>query len=218
MAVPTNEKTADGFESQFGTNHLAHFLLFQLLKPLLQSSSTTTFPSRVVNLSSSGHRAGGIHPEDYGLDSTPESYSPWAAYGQSKTANIYMANEIERRYGTKEDRPIHAWSLHPGGIMTGLQSHVPSSMKETWSSSTQIQNYMKSPAQGAATTIVAAVASGPFSGKGGMYLEDCDVSGPVPEGNESPLASGYAKHAYDEEKEKRLWGDSCRMVGVSAED
>lgn len=91
MACPEGQ-TKDGFETQFGTNHLAHFLLFQLLKPTLLSSSTPDFQSRVVSVSSSGHQASGICFDD--LDLKKQGYNKWIAYGQSKTANIYMINEV----------------------------------------------------------------------------------------------------------------------------
>ncbi|KAL8966463.1 MAG: hypothetical protein Q9183_003363, partial [Haloplaca sp. 2 TL-2023] len=146
MATPSLVKTADGFESQLGTNHLAHFLLFQLLKPALLSSSTSSMNSRIINLSSSGHRAGPVQIGNYNFENG--NYSPWAAYGSSKTANIYMANEIERRYGAKG---LHGLSVMPGGIRTGLQEHVPDSVKASWDTDDEVRNYMKSPAQGAAT-------------------------------------------------------------------
>lgn len=206
MATPQG-KTADGFESQFGTNHLAHFLLFQLLKPILLASSTPEFNSRVVIVASSGHRAGGVRFGDYGFEQTP--YSPWAAYGQSKTSNIYMANEIERRYGA---RGLHALSLHPGGIMSGLQKHLPESAQKDWNSNQEIVLYMKSAAQGAATSVFAALSK-EWEGRGGRYLENCAESPPVPKGHKQTDA-GYVPHAYDEEGEKRLWVDSLRMVGV----
>lgn len=95
MATPEG-KTKDGFESQFGTNHVAHFLLFQLLKDTLLASSTSDFPSRVVSVSSFGHRYGKVRLNDYNFTESG-SYDPGASYGQSKTANIWFANEIERR-------------------------------------------------------------------------------------------------------------------------
>ncbi|KAI4163217.1 MAG: hypothetical protein LQ342_003150 [Letrouitia transgressa] len=203
MAVPTLTHTQDGFESQFGTNHLAHFLLFQLLKPLLLSST----PSRVVCLSSSGHRAGGINAPDYNF--SQGGYSAFAAYGQSKTANLYMANEIDRRYGSQG---LHALSLHPGGIATGLQKHMPDSVKRSWEEPS-IKNYMKSTAQGAATSVYAALSK-EWEGRGGRFLEDCAEAPPVdPMGG--PMAVGWAPHAFDEKAAKRLWTDSCRMVGVA---
>lgn len=203
MATPTNEKTADGFEGQFGTNHLAHFLLFQLLKPTLLASSTPTLNSRVVNVSSMGHRGSAPNFGDYNYENTP--YNPWKAYGQSKTANIYMANEIERRYGS---RGLHGFSLHPGGIATGLQTH----MKETMASfekDENTRNYVKSVPQGAATSVLCAVSK-ELEGMGGKYFDDCEEA----ELNKPGAMAGYAAHAYDEEGEKKLWADSCKMVGV----
>jgi NAD(P)-dependent dehydrogenase (short-subunit alcohol dehydrogenase family) len=201
--------TADGFETQFGTNHLAHFLLFQLLKPALLASSTPTFHSRVVAVSSMGHRY--FAPKIDNMMLTGE-YQPDHAYSHSKTANIWFANEIERRYGRQG---LHAFSLNPGGIMTGLQVHVPAEIMEGWKASEEIVNYMKSPEQGAATTVWAAVAK-VWEGKGGKYLDDCQVSQPVPEGYEL-LDSGYEKWAYDEEKEGKLWKMSNEWVGFEEE-
>lgn len=209
MATPKG-KTADNFETQFGTNHLAHFLLFQLLKSTLLASSTSNFNSRVVMLSSSGHRTSGILIDDYNFEHA--EYSPWAAYGQSKTANIYMANEIERRYGSQG---LHALSLHPGGILTGLQVHVSAAVKESWFPDGVLNVQFKSTAQGAATTVYAAISKY-WEGKGGRYLENCAESGPVQEPR-TPVSPGYALHAFDEEKEKKLWLDSLKMVGLEGE-
>ncbi|KAL8905169.1 MAG: hypothetical protein Q9207_002796 [Kuettlingeria erythrocarpa] len=211
MAVPNFEKTADGFESQFGTNHLAHFLLFELLKPILLASSTPEMNSRVVSLSSSGHRAGPVRIGDYNFERG--SYSPWAAYGSSKTANIYLPNEIERRYGSKG---LHGLSVMPGGIRTGLQEHVPSSVKASWDYDPEIKKYMKSPAQGASTTVFAALSK-EWEGKGGRYMEDCAESPAIAPGA-GATAVGYAPHAYDVKDAKQLWADSCKMVGVQDGD
>ncbi len=211
MAVPNLEKTADGFESQFGTNHLAHFLLFELLKPILLASSTPEMNSRVVCLSSSGHRAGPVQIGNYNFERG--HYSPWAAYGSSKTANIYLANEIERRYGSKG---LHGLSVMPGGIRTGLQEHVPSSVKASWDYDPEIKTYMKSPAQGASTTVFAALSK-EWEGKGGRYMEDCAESPAIGPGA-GATAVGYAPHAYDVEDAKQLWADSCKMVGVQDDE
>ncbi|MCJ1394476.1 hypothetical protein MMC18_007354 [Xylographa bjoerkii] len=200
MACPEG-RTVDGFETQFGTNHLAHFLLFNLLKPTLLTSSTPAFNSRVIDVSSSGHRRGGIHLDDLNFEHT--AYEPFMAYGQSKTANIYMTNEIERRYGKQG---LHGLSLHPGGIMTGLQTYVPDEIKETWKSDAATKR-MKSVPQGAATTVWAAVSS-EWEGKGGKYLEDCQESRPV------KGVWGYAPHAFDPEKEGKLWTASLKLVGL----
>lgn len=204
MATPTNVRTADGFEGQFGTNHLAHFLLFQLLKPALLASSTPEMNSRVVCVSSMGHRSSPPNFGDYNYEET--DYNGWKAYGQSKTTNIYMANEIERRYGS---RGLHSFSLHPGGIATGLQAHMSKEQIASFSKDEATRNYMKSVPQGAATSVYAAVSK-EWEGKGGRYLEDCGEAVPNQPGN----MGGYAAYAYDEEGAKRLWTDSCKMVDV----
>lgn len=202
MATP-EARTADGFETQFGTNHLAHFLLFQLLKPTLFASSTPGFNSRVVCLSSSGHRGAGIQVDDYNFEKG--DYAPWTAYGQSKTANIYMANEIERRYGAKG---LHGLSVMPGGIMTGLQVHV---MDQLSAGMDAARYYMKSPEQGAATTVYAALSK-EWEGRGGRYLEDCQEAEETDD--PSPLAMGYHPRAYNDGGEKKLWADSLKFVGI----
>ena len=204
MATPES-KTKDGFESQFGTNHLAHFLFFCLLKDAMIASSTAQFQSRVVNVSSSGHLAGGVQFGNYNFESG--NYSPWAGYGQSKTANIYMANEIENRYGAKG---LHGLALHPGGIFTGLQKHIPE-MVQKWQTQPDFQNITKSTEQGAATSVLAAIGK-EYEGKGRLYMEDCDTAAAKGEGD-----SGYAAHAFDKEKERRLWVDSLEMVGLTEE-
>jgi NAD(P)-dependent dehydrogenase (short-subunit alcohol dehydrogenase family) len=205
MAVPERTLTKHGQELHFQTNHLGHFLLFQLLKPTLLASSTPDFASRVVNVSSIGHRQSPIQFDDLTLSKT---YSPFVGYGQSKTANIYMANEIERRYSSQG---LHAWSLHPGGIDTGLQVHVDfSALKQM----PEIQRIMKSTEQGAATTVLAAVDK-ELEGKGGKFLDDTAVSPPVVPELDSDLASpGHASWTYDEEAARKLWSVSCEIVGV----
>ncbi|KPM42505.1 hypothetical protein AK830_g4041 [Neonectria ditissima] len=205
MATPEGQ-TADGFETQFGTNHLAHFLLFQLLKPALLSGSDESFASRVVMVSSSAHRGGQVHFDNISLKGI---YDPWKAYGQSKTAMIWTANEIDRRYGSEG---LHAFSLHPGGIMTGLQKHVPQETREYWATNEVITPFMKSTEQGAATTVWAAVAKA-LEGKGGKYLDDCQIIGPY-DPKTGDIGPGHASWAYDEEKEARLWDVSMEMVGL----
>ncbi|KAF3033417.1 hypothetical protein E8E12_001828 [Didymella heteroderae] len=204
MAVPEG-RTADGFETQFGTNHLAHFLLIQLLLPTLQKSTSATFHSRVVILASSAHRHGGINFSNLSLEG---EYHPWVAYGQSKTANLYTASELERRYGNKG---VHAWSVHPGLIMTGLVKHVSNEMLESWGKSPDVGKVMKSVEQGAATTVWAAVAKD-LEGQGGKYLEDCQVAKPVQKDNFEEWDLGYVPYAYDEEKEALLWEKSMELV------
>lgn len=206
MALPTRELTKDGHEAQFGVNHLAHFLLFQRLKAALLESVTDEFPSRVVCVSSSGHRTDKVHLDDLRLDN---GYTPGIAYGQSKTANIWMANEIDRRYGSKN---LHAYSLHPGGIWTGLQIHMDVAK---YKGKPEVERMMKSLAQGAATTLVAAVEKD-LRDKGGLYLNDCEIAKPAGESS-YPGGPGYATWAYSPEDEARLWKESCKLLGIEDE-
>lgn len=207
MATPQGQ-TTDGFETQLGTNHFGHFLFFQLLKPTLLASSSPSFASRVVNVASSGHQIGGIRFDDLNFEKEGE-YSPFGAYGQSKTANVYMAHSIERHYGSQG---LHGLSLHPGVIFdTELARHMDlSSMDsktiESW------KKIAKSSPQGAATSVWAATAAH-WEGKGGRYLADCGEAGPMSEG-EASGGPGYAPHAYDEEAEERFWKLSFEKVGL----
>ncbi|KAF2680051.1 NAD(P)-binding protein [Lentithecium fluviatile CBS 122367] len=205
MCTPLG-KTEDGFETQMGTNHLAHFLLFQLLKPALLSSATPEFGSRVVVLSSASHRYNSINFDNIMLDG---EYHPQRAYAQSKTANIYMANEIERRYGA---RGLHAVSVHPGAVLDGssLHTHV-AALTEQLKKMPGVTEHLKSRQQGAATTVWAAIGKC-WEGKGGKYLEECQVGVPVKE-SKAIVKSGYEKWAFDEANEKRLWTLSNELVG-----
>ncbi|KXG46431.1 Short-chain dehydrogenase/reductase SDR [Penicillium griseofulvum] len=208
MALQKLEHTNDGFEMQFGVNHLAHFLLFELLKPALLASASPEFSSRVVNVSSSAHHVASINEAgDYNFEKT--EYNDWVSYGQSKTANIYMANEIERRYGS---RGLHATSLHPGTIATGLTQHMDPAMLEIFKKDEGVFKMMKSPEQGAATTVWAAIGQ-EWEKKGGEFLADC---GKTTRGNDNReiAGAGFAGHAYDPEREARLWKDSLKMVGL----
>ena len=198
-------RTEDGFEIQFGVNHLAHFLLFQLLKPTLLRSATPEFGSRVVNVSSSGHAyTQRIYFENLNLEGM---YDPSIAYGQSKLANIYMANHIDRLYSSQH---LHALSVMPGGIATGLAQYLPKEMMESWLADEEFMRMWKSPEQGAATQVWAAVGK-ELEGKGGVYMEDCHVASPAVEGVKDV---GYSKAAYNEEDERKLWSLSCELVSV----
>ncbi|KAJ0414837.1 hypothetical protein BJY00DRAFT_294413 [Aspergillus carlsbadensis] len=209
MAIADLTRTADGFETQFAVNHLAHFQLFQLLSDALLASSTPAFQSRVVAVASSGHRGGGIRLDDYNYTRRPDEYNQWGAYSQAKTANIYFANEIDRRYGAQG---LHALSLTPGAISTGIQRHLPAEESAEYARATW--KTMKSPAQGAATTVLAAIGR-EFEGVGAVYLENAEQTGPYPDEREYdhvPDIPGYAPHAFDEELEGRLWADSTKMI------
>lgn len=205
MATPKG-LTEDGFETQFGTNHLGHFLLFELLRPILLRSVTPDFHSRVVAVTSSAHRKSGIRFGDLMFER--DKYEPALAYAQSKTANIYMMNEIERRFG---GRGLHGLSVHPGLIFTGLQRFVDDGVMEEWRKP-GMKPYLKTEEQGAATVVVAAVGR-EWEGKGGVYLEDCRESGPAKEGFRT-VDPGYAMHIWDQESAERLWEESRRLVGL----
>lgn len=211
MAIPDLQFTKDKHELQFGTNHLSHFLLFQLLKPALLASSTPGFHSRVVNVSSNAHSQGGINESD-NYNYEKGGYHPWGAYAQSKTANIYMANEIDRRYGSKG---LHATSVHPGIIGTGLTVHVPPEAFAEFVKNPDIANSIKSVEQGAATTVWAAIAK-EWENKGGKYLADVGVPGEKK--NPVPSDPGYVAHAYDPEKEERLCKDSLKLVDIQDDE
>lgn len=210
MACPES-KTKDGFEAQFGTNYLGHFLLFQLLRDTMLESSKPGATSRVISVSSSGHRMGKIHFGNFNFDNDPsDQYEQWAAYGQSKTGNIYLANEIERRYGSQG---LHAWSLHPGSIFTGLQKHVPERMTLVKSNEAYMKQ-IKSTEQGAATSVWGAVAR-ELEGKGGKYLDNVQVATQY-DPTQPPWAPGYVTHAYDEAAATRLWDETFPLVLLTA--
>lgn len=210
MALPTRQMSIDGYEMQFATNHLGHFLLFQLLKHVLLDSATPSFPSRVVCVSSSGHRNTPVLFGDYNFESA--EYKPFVAYGQSKTANIHMANEIERRFAAQN---LHALSVHPGGIATSLQKYMDKSIIEHYSKIPEVRNSSKSTAQGAATQVWAAIGQ-EWTGNSGRYLEDVAESLPK-EQCDPKLGTGYAEWCYDEASQRKLWVESLRMVGIKEE-
>jgi NAD(P)-dependent dehydrogenase (short-subunit alcohol dehydrogenase family) len=206
MAIPSLQLSADGYEMQFAINHLSHFLLFQLLKPALLSSTTPAMRSRVVNVSSSAHR---MPSGPFNYSYKEGDYNPWVAYAQSKTANIYMANEIDRRYG---NRGLYSISLHPGGIETSLSKHMDPKMVAAFKEDKAAVKVLKSPQQGAATTVIAAVGR-EWEDKGGKYLVNCEEA---PKGEDDGDIGGltYVSHTYDPEKEAKLWKDSLEMVGL----
>lgn len=207
MACPYG-RTADGFETQFGTNHLGHFLLTVLLLPALQAGA----PARVVALSSAAHKFSDIDFDDPNFEHRP--YRPFKAYGQSKTANALFAVEFDRRY---RDRGIDAFSVMPGVIQTNLGRHLTPELREKISATpktataTSPMTY-KSVEAGAATTVWAATAP-ELAGRGGRYLEDCAEA--LPFSPDLPDSQGVMPHALDPETARRLWELSERMVGLA---
>ncbi|KAG7405400.1 putative oxidoreductase [Fusarium oxysporum f. sp. rapae] len=209
MAVPELELTKDGHEMQFGVNYLAHFLFFELLKPALLAAVAPELNSRVVVLASSAHQHDGINESD-NYNFQKGGYDPLVSYGQSKTADIYLANEIDRRYGAQG---LHATSVHPGGILTELPRYIPPEHLQALVSSDTAKKMIKSPEQGAATTVWAAIGK-QWENAGGRYLENCEEAPPAKQ-IDPQFGKGYAPHAYDPERETRLWEDALKIVGLA---
>jgi NAD(P)-dependent dehydrogenase (short-subunit alcohol dehydrogenase family) len=194
MACPQG-KTADGFDLQFGTNHLGHFVLVNRLVPLVLAADQ----GRIVVLSSSAHRSGEVDLDDPNFETTP--YNEWAAYGRSKTANAQFAAELDRRLAAKG---VRAASVHPGAVDTELFRHLDSDGEELVKKTIQ---HMKQPDTGAATTIwVALVADGDEIG--GKWNEDCHV-GVI---NDSDGRGGVRSYVYDADKAAALWTLSEDLV------
>jgi len=201
MATPF-ERTAEGFELQFGTNHLGHFALAVGLVPALQRSDG----ARVVSLSSSGHRRSDVDFDDPNYESRP--YDRWGAYGQSKTANSLFAVGFTKRFANDG---IVANAVMPGGIFTGLQKHMTLAEQQQlgWFDDAGNPNPLfKSPAQGASTSIWAAVGD-ELDGVGGLYLENCAEG---EEADPSTPMVGYQPWALDPESADRLWDLSDVLV------
>jgi hypothetical protein len=144
----------------------------------------------------------------------PNSYNPFAAYAQSKTANIYMTNYIERNYG---NRGLHGLAVHPGAVWTNLGVHVPTSVIEAYQNDSALQKTFKTPEQAAATSVLAAIGK-KFEGRGGLYLEDCGEWGPFEGQEHNPANRGHASYAFDQEAEDRLWKISCQLVNIQDDE
>jgi NAD(P)-dependent dehydrogenase (short-subunit alcohol dehydrogenase family) len=210
MACPL-QRTADGLEMQIGTNHFGHFLLGVLLAPALELGARERGrPSRLVSLSSIGHRRSGIHWDDPNYLTRP--YDKWEAYGQAKTANALFAVGFEHRHGA---RGIHANAVMPGGIMTPLQRYLARDemVAMGWidAATGRLRDGFKTPEQGASTSVWAALGA-ELEGLGGLYLEDCQQA--LPWSNESPW-QGVLPYALDREAAERLWALSAQTVGAS---
>ncbi len=201
MATP-QLVTDDGFELQFGTNHLGHFLLTNLLVPALTAGA----PSRVVSLSSRAHHMDGVNFDD--IDFQYRDYNKWIAYAQSKTANVLFTVALEQRLA---GRGVHAYAVHPGVIETELSRHMDADDRAMIQQRGEQLGgmQMKSIPAGAATSVFAATAP-ELEGRGGVYLEDCHVA----EVNDEPdAAEGVRSWAIDPDKAERLWALSEHLVG-----
>lgn len=207
MATP-QEHVGPGWELQLATNHLGHFALVNRLWPLLRGGC------RVVSVSSGGHQFSGIRWNDLAF---AEGYDKWKAYGQSKTANVLFAVELDRRGA---EHGVRAFALHPGAILTPLGRHLKASDMDdllTYGSDNKpVMPEFKSPEAGAATAVWAAT-SPMLEGLGGLYLEDCDVA-PVanPAERVTGQALGVFPHAKDPAEAARLWEWSAEQTGVNA--
>jgi NAD(P)-dependent dehydrogenase (short-subunit alcohol dehydrogenase family) len=205
MACPYG-KTVDGFETQFGTNHLGHFVLVNRIASLMKRGS------RLVNLSSAGHRYSDVDLNDPNFERTP--YDPWAAYGRSKTANILFAVEFDRRH--KADG-VRATAVHPGGIQTELSRHIGDAgikqLIERVNAATRAAGEpdfkFKTIPQGAATSVWAGVVAS-ADDVGGRYCEDCHVAEIEPD---AAKRAGVKPYALNPETAKALWAKSEEMVG-----
>jgi NAD(P)-dependent dehydrogenase (short-subunit alcohol dehydrogenase family) len=193
MATPERELTPQGYELQFGTNYLGHFALTRGLHRSLAAATG----ARVVSVSSSGHLFSPVIFDDLGFDFVP--YTPIGAYGQSKSATALLAVGVSENWARDG---ILSNALNPGAIATGLQKH-------TGGLKTPAER-RKTPAQGAATTVLLAV-SPLLDGVGGRYFEDCNEAPQVTE-RPSDFSGGYAAYALEPGNAARLWELSQRLV------
>ncbi len=209
MATPFGH-TADGFETQFGTNHLGHFVLVNRIAPLLRKGS------RLINLSSAGHRFSNVDLDDPNFERTP--YEPFLAYGRSKTANILFAIAFDRRH---RGRGVRAAAVHPGVIQTELGRHLdPARIQALIDQITKERAaegnepfQWKTASQGAATSVWAAVVA-PADEIGGKYCENCHVGELVADPMAiSGVSEGVRGYALDPNIAEALWKKSEEMVG-----
>lgn len=207
VMAPPFGKTVDGFETQFGTNHLGHFVFVNRIAGLLKAGS------RVVSLASAGHRFSDVDLEDPNFETT--EYTPLGAYGRSKTANVLFAVEFDRRH---KARGVRAAAVHPGGIHTELSRHMDPAFIQQWldqlnaeaAAQGQPPIQMKTIPQGAATSVWAGVVA-PAEAVGGRYCEDCHVAERVE--SDSLLRAGVRPYAVDPARAQALWALSEKMVG-----
>ncbi|EGN92743.1 hypothetical protein SERLA73DRAFT_79315 [Serpula lacrymans var. lacrymans S7.3] len=207
MACPY-EKSVDGIELQFATNHIGHFLLTKLVMQKILNAGPG---SRIVNVSSVGHRMAGVRFDDYNFQDG-KAYSEWEAYGQSKTANILFTYSLAKKLGGKG---VFAYSLHPGSIRSGLQVHLNESnlpkgfallaAADAKTGQSYAPEPVKTLQQGCATTLVAALDPS-LEAHNGAFLWNSDIADPLP-----------PAHATSEENAEKLWVLSETLVGEKFE-
>ena len=205
MACPKGF-TKDGFETQFGTNHLGHFVLINRIASLFGNGA------RLVNLSSAGHRFSDVDLDDPNFERT--LYTEFGAYGRSKTANVLFAVEFDRRH---KGRSVRAAAVHPGVIQTELGRYMTDEVRKQMMASINTPNSatgmpafkFKTIPQGAATSVWAGVAAR-AEDVGGRYCEDCHVAAIVDDPN---LRGGVRPYALDPQRARALWAKSEELVG-----
>ncbi|MFG2779587.1 SDR family NAD(P)-dependent oxidoreductase [Streptomyces prunicolor] len=206
MACPET-RVGPGWEAQFATNHLGHFALVNRLWPAIEPGG-----ARVVSVSSSAHHNSGMRWDDVQWS---RGYDKWEAYGQAKTANVLFAVHLDQ---LAADRGVRAFALHPGGILTPLQRHIPLAemVERGWmdeQGNALNPEGFKTPEQGAATEVWAAT-SPQLDGMGGVYLVDCDIAEPAADGDDD--RTRVKSWATDPEQAARLWKLSADLTGVDA--
>jgi NAD(P)-dependent dehydrogenase (short-subunit alcohol dehydrogenase family) len=211
MATPFGH-TADGFETQFGTNHLGHFVFVNRIAPLIRAGG------RLINLASSGHRYSNVDLDDPNFEHTP--YEPFVAYGRSKTANILFAVAFDQRH---RQRGVRAAAVHPGGIQTELDRHMDKGrlqmmidqINKQLAAEGKAPFQLKTIPQGAATSVWAGVVA-PADEIGARYCENCHVSQIVPDDVTLSIATeGVRSYALDLKNAEALWKKSEEWVGES---
>jgi len=211
MATPFGH-TADGFETQFGTNHLGHFVLVNRIASLIRAGG------RLINLSSAGHRYSNVDLEDPNFERTP--YEPFVAYGRSKTANILFAVAFDKRH---RGRGVRAAAVHPGGIQTELGRYadpgriekVVEEINQQLAAQGKPPFQWKTIPQGAATSVWSGVVA-TADEIGGRYCENCHVGEIVPEGTPiTAVSEGVRGYALDPKNAEKLWKKSEELVGES---
>jgi NAD(P)-dependent dehydrogenase (short-subunit alcohol dehydrogenase family) len=220
MACPF-ERTQQGFEMQFGSNHLGHFLFTLLLLPQIKKQQG----SRIINLSSAAHKFASVNLDDPNYEQ--RTYNKWQAYGEAKSANALFALELNERV---KQSGIEAYSVHPGMIATNLGRHLDendlkmlmggSKKEQIPANQTQPKpkkdkknsSPFKTIEQGAATSVWAAT-SHDLSGKGGVYLEDCQIA-QASDSNNNKASTGYSSHIADKALAKSLWQLSEQLVNA----
>jgi NAD(P)-dependent dehydrogenase (short-subunit alcohol dehydrogenase family) len=217
MATPL-ARDSRGYESQFSSNHLGHFQLTARLWPALRNAHG----ARIVSISSRGHQRAGMDFDDPQFQH--RAYDRWQAYGQSKTANVLFAVELDRR---GEASGVRAFAVHPGAVLTDLSRHMTDEELRGYGLSRDDKpgfipagksvaegGDFKTLEQGAATSVWCAT-SPQLAGMGGVYCQDVDIAEILPPDSASNV--GVRSYAIDPKAAERLWSLSERLTGVKFE-